>query len=84
LARFGWARHGEVWLGKGANWFRNAERETFSAEADTIAIEINGDKRIALHVPAGSVITVESGPKPDDRRMLDIRWDGHKIVMFTD
>jgi hypothetical protein len=56
----------------------------FRLKADTIAIETNGDKRIALHVPAGSVITVESGPKPDDRRMLDIRWDGRKIVMFVD
>jgi hypothetical protein len=56
----------------------------FRLKAETIAIETNGDKRIAIHVPAGSVVTVESGPRPDDRRMLDIRWEGRKILMFAD
>jgi hypothetical protein len=56
----------------------------FRLKADTIAIETNGDERIAIHVPAGSVITVESGPRPDDRRLLDVRWDDRKIVMFAD
>jgi hypothetical protein len=56
----------------------------FRLKAETIAIETKGDKRTALHVPAGSVITIESGPRPDDRRMLDIRWDGRKLVMFAD
>ena len=56
----------------------------FRLKAETIAIETNGDKRIAVHVPAGSVVTVESGPRPDDRRMLDILWEGRKIVMFSD
>jgi hypothetical protein len=56
----------------------------FRLKAETIAIETNGDKRIAIHVPAGSVVTVESGPRPDDRRVLDILWEGRKIVMFAD
>jgi hypothetical protein len=56
----------------------------FRLKAETIAIETNGDKRIAIHVPAGSVVTVESDPRPDDRRMLDILWEGRKIVMFAD
>ena len=56
----------------------------FRLKEDTIAIETIGGKRVALHVPAGSVITVKSGPRPDDRRMLDVYWDGCTVVMFAD
>ena len=36
-----------------------------------------------IQVPAGSVITVAGGPRADDRRMVDVYWNGHKILMFV-
>jgi hypothetical protein len=55
----------------------------FRLTEETIAIETVGGKRVALHVPAGSVVTIRSGPRPDDSRMVDVSWDGHRIVMFA-
>jgi hypothetical protein len=56
----------------------------FRLTAETIAIETIDGRRMAIHVPAGSIVTIESGPKLDDSRMLDVLWDGHKLVMFAD
>jgi len=56
----------------------------FRLAEETIALEMIGEKRVALHVPAGSIITIKSGPRPDDSRMVDVSWDGHQIVMFAD
>ena len=53
-------------------------------KVDTIAIETIREKRVAIQVPASSVITVRSGPRPDDSRMLDVYWDGRTLVMFAD
>ena len=55
----------------------------FRLTEETIAIATMGIKRIAIQVPAGSVIAVESGPRPDDSRMVDVFWDGQHIVMFA-
>jgi hypothetical protein len=51
---------------------------------ETVAIEKVGVRRFAIHVPAGSIITVRSGTRPNDSRMLDIHWAGHELVMFAD
>lgn len=59
-------------------------RKRFRLKEDTIAIETIAGKRVALQVPAGSVVTIESGPRPDDRRMVDVYWNGCRIVMFAD
>ena len=56
----------------------------FRLVQETIAIETIGEKRVALHVPAKSIVTVESGPRPDDSRMIDVSWKGRLIVMFAD
>ena len=56
----------------------------FRLTEETCAIETFGRKRLATQVPAGSVVTVERGPRPDDLRMVDVRWDGRKLVMFAD
>ena len=42
----------------------------------------NGPIRTAIQVPAGKVITILSGPRPDDRRMVDVRWGEKKLIMF--
>jgi len=51
----------------------------------TLGIQTNdGDdqNRVALHVPAGELVTVVSGPRPDDKRMVDVLWHQKKLVMF--
>lgn len=51
---------------------------------DTLAIESIGEKRIAVTVPSGEIIEVIRGPRPDDKRMVDVRWSGKVLVMFTE
>jgi hypothetical protein len=49
----------------------------------TLAIDSSGEKRIAVTVPAGSVIEVIRGPRPNDTRMVHVRWNTRVLVMFT-
>ena len=51
--------------------------------AETLGVE-GGDHQVAVRVPAGEVITVLSGPRPDDKRLVDIQWRDKKLVMFYD
>ena len=44
----------------------------FKLKTTTLAVENMVDGRHPVHVPAGETITVLSGPKPDDRRMVDV------------
>ena len=53
-------------------------------KAGVLGIESLGDQRTAIQVPAGEVIEVLSGPKPDDKRMVDVRWGERTLVMFTE
>jgi hypothetical protein len=43
---------------------------------------IDGDNRVAVMVPAGETITVLSGPRPDDKRLVDVLWGDKNLVMF--
>jgi hypothetical protein len=55
----------------------------FRLRVETLGIEtIDDDERIAVRVPAGEIITVLSGPRPDDMRMVDVQWGATKLVMF--
>ena len=36
------------------------------------------DKRVAVTVPSDAIIEVTGGPRPNDRRMVDVRWDGRR------
>ncbi len=57
----------------------------FKLLAETLGIEtIDGDNRVAVMVPAGEVITVLSGPRLDDKRMVDAQWGDKTLVMFYD
>ena len=51
---------------------------------DTLAIESVDEKRIAVTVPAGEIVDVIRGPRPDDTRMVDVRWNGIVLVMFAE
>ena len=50
--------------------------------ADTVAIEGMDGRRVAITIPAGETILVISGPRPDDRRMVDVSWNNRTLVVF--
>lgn len=52
-------------------------------KVDTLAIDSGGEKRIAVTVPAGSIIRVIRGPRPDDTRMFEVRWNDRALTMFA-
>jgi len=55
----------------------------FRLLVETLGIDsTDEDHRIAVLVPAGETITVLSGPRPDDKRMVDVQWGDKKLVMF--
>ena len=55
----------------------------FRLLVETLGIEtIDGENRVAIMVPAGETVTVLSGPRPDDMRMVDVQWGDRKLVMF--
>ena len=55
----------------------------FRLTATTLGIENMLEGRIPVQVPAGETILVLSGPKPDDRRMIDVLWRHKPLVMFV-
>ena len=56
----------------------------FRLTVPTLGIETVGDERKAVQVPAGEIVTVLSGPRPDDRRMIDVLWTDKTLVMFAE
>ena len=55
----------------------------FQLIKEILGIETNGNhNRVAVMVPAGETITVLSGPRPDDKRMVDVQWGNKTLVMF--
>lgn len=56
----------------------------FRLKVDTLAIDSSGKKRIAVTIPSGEIIDVIRGPRLDDQRMVDVRWDGRALVMFAE
>jgi len=60
-------------------------RRTFILRREMLAIttEPNG-KRIAVTIPQGERFRVLSGPRPDNRRMVDVLWSKRTVVVFAD
>lgn len=58
--------------------------KTFRLKTPALAVENMADGRYAVHVPSGEILTILSGPKPDDRRMVDVVWNGRTPVMFAE
>jgi hypothetical protein len=56
----------------------------FRLKTDTMGIGRVDDKRVAVTIPADAIIEVTSGPRPNDTRMVDVRWDGRAFVMFVE
>jgi len=55
----------------------------FQLVAQTLGIQpLNGGNRVAVIVPAGETIPVLSGPRSDDKRLVDVKWGDKQLVMF--
>jgi hypothetical protein len=54
----------------------------FKLRTASIGIETSEGKRIAVPVPANTVLKVISGPTEGDR-MVDVMTDGKVLVMFV-
>ena len=54
----------------------------FRLLVETMAVEEAGDHRIAVLIPAGTVVKVVSGPTPGDR-MLDVLWEARHLSLFA-
>ena len=54
----------------------------YHVKSPTVAIcEENGLVEVRM-VPAGAIITVE-GPGAENDRLIDVLWDGKRVMMFT-
>lgn len=50
----------------------------------TIALALIDHKRVALRIPADSILTVSSGSRAQDMRMVDVLWEGQTVEMFAE
>jgi hypothetical protein len=56
----------------------------FRLTTATLGIERIDGHRTAVQVPPEEIVVVLSGPRPDDRRMVEVSWDGRTLVMFAE
>jgi hypothetical protein len=56
----------------------------FRLKAEILGVETISGQRHAVHIPQGDTVTVLSGPKPDDKRMIDVRWRDKQVVLFAE
>ena len=57
----------------------------FKLRGELLAIGTDPDgKRVAVTIPPGEMLRVLSGPRPDDRSMVDILWSERTLVVFAD
>jgi hypothetical protein len=56
----------------------------FRLKTATMGIHTVDNKRVAVMVPAGAIIEVTGGPRPNDMRMVDVVGDGRALVMFLE
>jgi hypothetical protein len=47
------------------------------------AIRCDGDKRIAISLPEGSIVTVELGERVLPKGLVEVSWDGKRLLMFA-
>jgi hypothetical protein len=54
----------------------------FRLERATLAVEAVDGKRLAVSLPAGTILKVISGPNNGDG-MLKVLWEGRRVEMFA-
>jgi hypothetical protein len=55
----------------------------YRLNAATLAIESSGNKRTAITIMESEIVEVIQGPRPDDTRMVDVKWNGKELVIFV-
>ena len=50
----------------------------------TLGIETVGSHLAAVPVAAGEIVAALSGPRRDDARMLDVRWNHRTMAMLVE
>jgi len=55
----------------------------FRLKRETLSIETIGEDRRIVLIPVDGIVTVLSGPRPDDKRMVDVTWENRTLVMFA-
>jgi len=55
----------------------------YRLNAATLGIESSGNKRTAITIMEGEIIEVIRGPRSDDTRMVDVKWNDKVLVMFV-
>ena len=58
--------------------------KSFRLNVETLGIESLSGKRVAVQVPAGSIVAVEAGPTPFDRSMILVSWNRRQLGMFLE
>jgi len=53
----------------------------FRLKQDILGIENANYERVAVTILAGQMLRVLSGPRPDDRRMVDVLWGDRTLVV---
>jgi hypothetical protein len=56
--------------------------QRYRMKTPTLAIMIDDGHKIPITVPRGGEIEVVGGPLDGDR-LLDVRWEGKPVMMFT-
>jgi hypothetical protein len=41
-------------------------------------------RMLAVTIPAGASITITNGPRPDDKRFVDVLWRSRALVLFAE
>ena len=55
----------------------------FRLTRSAMAVALRKERHVATMVPEGAIIEVLNGPF-DGTRLMDVRYDGELIMMFTD
>ncbi len=54
----------------------------FKLKRQILAVTLNNEPRKADFVPEGAIIEVLGGPRQDDKRLVDIRWENADYAVF--
>jgi hypothetical protein len=54
----------------------------FRLKEAVLGIERIEGRHFAVSIPSGETIVVLGGPKPNDMRMVDVRWGARILIMF--
>lgn len=57
--------------------------ETFRIDRTTIALVLDNDRHVAHAVPVGSLVTIADGNTLNGNRLVEVIWDGRKVMMFA-